>query len=217
MAFDLGYSTEIWGTGGSEANPWFGYLRPSVTGFTAGSYNSGRAMLEIYPVSFLGIEGGAEAISNTNEYKAYDCATYNCLGKFWTTFAGATLIAGAGRVFLVAKGKVVNLRQHPAQSANFIEPTSGLVAQRQGDQLTVASGAAGLKVSQSWSVIYAYARSEMKEIESSSEMHLGILSWKSGDWRISAGGGTFRSDIKERQGTGILRIEWRATPQLGLL
>lgn len=217
MTFELGYSAVLWGSPGGASNPWFGYIRPAVKGATAGSYNSGGASIALFPVSFLGVEAGAEAINNTNEYQAYDCDTYGCTGKYWRGYLAGTVGLGAGPVFLVGRGKIENLRQHPDQMVDFIEPTSGLPARANGDRLKTVSGAAGVKLGAEWKLIYAYSWSRMQELNGQSQTHLGIISWNNESWAISAGAGTFKSEIKDRELTGVLRLEWRALPHVGLL
>jgi hypothetical protein len=216
LDLDLGYSAVVWGQPGNE-NPWFGYLRPSIGAKTAGSYNSGGAEIAIFPVSFVGFSAGGEAISNGEDYKAYDCEAFNCRGKFWRTYASASLALAAGPVFLVGRGKIEKLKQAPDQSLDFIEPTSGLAARQNGDELKTASGLLGYKVSPTWIVAYTYSWSRMQKVEGQSQTHLGLVVWNIGTWSVAAGAGTFHSELKDKEATGVLRIEWRPVPHVGFL
>jgi hypothetical protein len=212
----LGYSAVLWGQPGNE-NPWFGYIRPSIGGATAGSYNSGNAEIAVFPISFIGFSAGGESISNGADYRAYDCDTYGCRGKFWRTYASASLALGAGPFFLVGRGKVEKLKQHPDQALDFIEPTSGLAAQQNGDELKTATGVLGIKISPSWIVAYTYSWSEMKEVDGQSQTNLGLIMWNLGTWKLAVGGGAFHSELKEKEATGVLRIEWQPIAPIGFL
>jgi hypothetical protein len=217
---DLAYSIPVWGEAGF-GEPWFGYIQPSITGTTAGSYNSGKAELALFPISFLGVAGGAEAINNGQDYKAYDCDAYNCRGKFWRAYASTTLGLAAGPVFLVGKGKIERLHQDPDQTIDtgldFIEPTSGLAAHKDGDLLYTAGGMLGCKIGEAWRIAYAYSWSRMQEVAGQSQTNLGLVVWDTGTWQIAAGLGTFHSELKDKEATGIVRIQWQPLPRLGLL
>lgn len=212
----LGSSLGLWGQRGQGNQPWYGYTRASVRVSTAGAYNAAHGEFEIFPVSIFGISAGGEAANNTSAYRAYDCEVFNCLGPVWRTFIKGSLALGAGPVFLVGRYQLENLKQHPDQSLDFVEPQSGLAGQAEGDQLKTGSGLAGVKFGGTWSIAYAYIWSEMQRRKGVSETHLGLLMWTRGKWRVVAGGGTFWSDLKAREGTAVFRLEWQPWPRPGL-
>jgi hypothetical protein len=211
---NLGYGLLLWGTPGSS--PMYGYVRPHVGAATAGYYNSGNAVLDVYPLSFLGGSVGGEAIENDKDYSAYDCAAYQCRGRSYRSFAQAELSLAAGPLFSQFRWKRERWTLGAPRSQQFIETTSGLALDGQGDFLTVYRGAVGVKYSEKWSLIanYIYAQSDVsREV---SRFPFAVVRFKNGPYSISLGGGVYSSTIKAEGGSVLLLMGWNLKPGLGL-
>jgi hypothetical protein len=159
---DLGYGFLLWGTAGA-ASPFYGYLRPHAGAGTAGSYNSGMAAVDFYPLSFLGGSAGGEAIENDKDYTAYDCLAYQCRGRSYRSFVQAEFSFAGGPFFGQIRWKREHWTLAAPSTGRFIETTTGLALQGQGDSLTVYRGVLGGKLSDHWALIgtYIYAQSDL--------------------------------------------------------
>lgn len=204
----LGVSWTFWGSAGQ--GPWYGYLKPELQWSTAGAYNSGLVQVKVFPLSFLGVVVGGEAVSNTQNFKAYDCVTYRCVGKNWQTFAEGQFALAMGPVFTFLKAGLSDWHQAPDQDRDFINPTWGLATRQQGDRLRTLKAALGAELSDHFRLIYAFSFAEMIEKDQQSHMHLALLQWQMENWRAVLGGGVFRSEIKRSEGSAILSLSWHS-------
>lgn len=210
---EAGYGALLWG---SEGAPWYGYLRPKLEGASAGTYNSGAVSLELFPISFLGVRAGGESIQNDNEYSAYDCELYRCLGRFARTFVEAELTLGAGPVFVQGRWRRERWWQKDADAGDFIEPTSGLVLRGTGDSETIYIGVAGFKFNDSWSLLGVVRYAESDQTEGWSRMPYGVIRYTRGRLQIGAGAGQFESSLKEKEVTALSFIKWEVAPSIAL-
>jgi hypothetical protein len=211
---ELGYGMILWGD--ESASPWYGYLRPKIEGATAATYNSGAVSLELFPLSFLGGRAGGESIQNDNEYSAYDCEIYGCLGRYYRTFAEAELSLGAGPVFMQARWRRERWTQKNAQAGDFLEPTSGVVLDGTGDSQTVYIGMLGFKFSENWSVLGVVRYAESEGLEGWSRMPYGVIRYTSGNFQIGVGGGQFESSLKSKDATALGFFRWDFWPSVAI-
>jgi len=209
----LGYGFTVWGTSGMDS-PLYGYIKPEIKFSTLGTYNSGLVQLKVFPISFLGVIVGAESVSNTSEYRAFDCVLYRCLGKSWQTFVEGNLALGYGPVFVLGRAGVEDWHQAPDQDRDFINPSYGLAMKQQGDRASFAGGIAGYKFSDQWVMAYSYMWVQTVEIKGQSQMNLGLVQWSKEAWNIAVGGGTFHSELKDKEATAILRVQWSGAPSV---
>ena len=133
---DLGYDFLLWGHPGDSF--LYGYLRPSITADTAWTYNSLESAVELFPISIFGVKAGGEAIQNDEDYTPYNCQAYACRGRFYRLFVQGQLTLGAGPVFVQARVRRESWNERD-QSADFIEPTNGVLLKRTGDAETFLS------------------------------------------------------------------------------
>ncbi len=208
---EAGYGLILWG---SQGSPLYGYLRPEIEGASAGTYNSAAASLELFPISFLGVRAGGESVQNDNEYTAYDCDLYRCLGRYYRTFAEAELTLGAGPVFLRGSVRRERWTQKEADAGDFVEPTSGILLRGTGDSETVYFGAVGLKFGENWTLlgITRYAESD----EGWSRWPYGVVRYTNGAWQVGLGAGQFESSLKDKEFTGVGFVRWEIAPSVAL-
>lgn len=211
----LGYGLRLWGSEAGES-PLYGYIKPEIRYVSAGTYNSGSIRLKIFPISVLGVTAGAEAIANHDRYRAYDCVTYNCQGKFTQTFIEGTVALGWRAWFLLSKAGIEDMKQGRGQGLDFIIPAYGLVARADGDRLKYVVGVTGLKLNDSWTLAYSYIWAGMQEIAGQSQAHLGLINYHLGEFKIAVGGGVFHSEIKDKEATAVVRLQWAPTDSVEL-
>lgn len=204
----------LWGAP-APGNPFYGYIRPKIWGDTAATYNSAAAVVDLFPLSFLGARAGGEAVQNDTKYTAYNCVDANCLGRFYRTFFEAEVTLGAGPVFVQGKWRRERWSEAHPSLGDFIEPTSGFSLMGSGESETVYQGVAGVKISPELTVMggLRFASSDSRE---HSRMPFGLLKWNLTPVSIGVGGGYFESDLKKREITGLLVAKWEIWPSLEL-
>lgn len=208
----------LWGdrpSEGPEKNPWYGYARPAVEFTTAGTYNYGEARFELFPLSFIGVSGGASLTHVSEDYQNYDCKTYQCMGVLSGEFVEGLVVMGFGSLFLVAQGRWDRL--YHSKDKTYIEVESALLGDPEFEQKRNFRGGLGLKLNESWYLALAGVYSEMEKTEGMiSRMGTVNLGYSSGEWAYLVGGGLFESPLKESQATAIMRIRWTAWPPLSI-
>lgn len=211
----LGYGYRFWGSGAGDS-PLYGYIKPEVRYATAVTYNEGSVRLKFFPLSILGVTAGASAIANHDRYRAYDCLTYNCQGKFWQTFVEGTAGFGWRAWFAYGKAGIEDWHQDSAQTFDFVNPTYGLVMKADGERIHFANGVTGFKLSADWVILYSYLWAQTQEINGQSQMHLGLVDYRLGQFKIAVGGGVFSSELKDKEATAIVRLQWAPTTSVEL-
>lgn len=215
---ESGYGFLLWGVSRTALS---GYVRPRVSAASSVSYNSLDGALEVFPLSFLGIRAGGEAIQNDRQYSAYDCALYRCTGRFYRTYVEGEISLGAGPVFAHGRWRRERWSERDGSHDHerFIDPTSGLSLGSEGQSETVAYALVGLKLDPSWSVMAAvrYAESNLGAT-TVSRMPLGLLRYHQADSGLSVtvGGGTFESSLKKDEVTVFTSVQWEILPSLKL-
>jgi len=207
----IGYGAVLYGT---EGDPFSGYIRAALDGYSAGTYNAGTAKLEFFPLAILGVRAGGESIQNDKDYTAYDCELSRCKGRTHRTFVEGELSLGYAGVFFQGKWRRERWSQPDPLAGDFIEPTSGLVMASGGDSQTVYNGVLGYTINESWAVLggIRYAEDE----EGLSQLPFGMVRWRSGSFTLGVGGGTFKSYLKKREATALAYFTWDIWPSVAV-
>lgn len=212
---DIGYGFLLWGNQ-SAGNPFYGYLRPHVGASNAGYYNSAVASLDVFPLSFLGISGGGESIQNDKDYQAYDCSRYQCRGRSYRNFVQAELSLASGPLFGQLLWKRERWSLANPGTREFIDSTSGLSLNPNGDSQTMYRGALGVKLGERWSLagIYAYTQSDnSREVQ---RFPFAVLRYKIGQAAVGVAAGVYSSTLKAAGGSGMVFLTWNIKPGLPL-
>jgi hypothetical protein len=202
--------------GGATTSPLYGYLRPHIDGSSALTYNQLGGSVDFYPISFLGGRFGGESVQNDSKYHAYDCETYNCLGRFYRTYAQAELTLGAGPVFVQGRWRRERWTQGTPGATSFIEPTSGLALNGSGDSQTLYRGTVGIKLSPNWmmaGILVYYQADSNREI---SRFPFAVVRYVNGPYSVGVGGGVFSSALKSQEASALLFLNWNVKPSLAL-
>jgi hypothetical protein len=207
-----GYGVVLYG---EEGSPFAGYVRVAVDGASAGTYNSGGARVEIFPLGILGVRGGGESIQNDKDYTAYDCEVYACQGRFYRTYVEGELTLGYSGLFAQGRWRRERWTQpKESQSGDFADPTSGLLMSATGESQTVYQALLGYKWNEAWTIMAGlrYASDD----DGISQMPFGILRWTSGGFSLGLGGGAFKSALKDRESMAIGFFSWDIWPSVKL-
>jgi len=172
--------------------------------------------MEFYPLSFLGLRAGGESNQNDQAYRAYDCVTYNCLGRFERTYIRTELLLGAGPVFVQGVYQRERWTARHREARAFVEPTSGLALPASGDSQTVLRGVIGVKIGSSWSVAAGYNSVRADQVEGVSRFPFGLVRFNHADWTVGVGAGVFSSPLKDREAAALLTFEWVIRPSVAL-
>ncbi|MGE0528497.1 MAG: hypothetical protein AB7G93_12840 [Bdellovibrionales bacterium] len=207
-----GYGALLWGDKGS---PFYGYTRARLDTSSAIHYNSLGAAIEFFPLAFVGMRAGGEAVQNDRKYTAYECGQVNCLGRFYRTFAEAELSLGAGSLFVQGRWRREHWTQKEPAAGDFMEPTSGLVMRSQGDFQTVYQGLMGVNLNPAWAILAGlrYATNDEGDF---SRFPFALARWRPGAFQVAAGGGVFESSEKSRDLSALLQLSWEIAPSIGL-
>ena len=207
----IGYG---WVAYGTEGSPFSGYLRAALDGFTAGSYNSGVAKLEVFPLAFIGARAGGESIQNDKDYRSYQCTSVGCKGRYYRTFVESELSLGYGGAFAQGTWRRERWTQAKGQTSDYIDPTSGLVMSATGESQTVYSAVVGYKFNPSWALLGGVRYAE--DDDGMAQMPFGMIRWISGKLTLGVGGGSFKSELKKREATALAYFTWNIWPSVAI-
>jgi hypothetical protein len=210
----MGYNFLLWGD--PTASPWYGYVRPSVYGETSISYNTLGGALDLFPVSFLRFRVGENAIQNDVDYKAYDCATYECRGRYNRTYAQVQLTLGLAGFFVQGRVQEETWSQGNPGSIEFIDPENGLALSPSGDRETIYRAMVGYKLSPLFTVTTGYTTAQSFHTNEASTFPFALAIYTSGDLVVGGGFGVFSSDVKPAELSGLFFLKWQILPGLDL-
>ncbi len=210
---ESGYGAKIWG---DLSGPYYGYARVKADMASAVTYNSLQGSAEFFPIAFLGLRAGGEAIQSDAKYSAYDCELYLCVGRFYRTFAEAELSLGAGRVFVQGRARRERWTLKDTRAQDFIDPTSGLRLNPEGDSETVYHAIIGVKASEAWSILGVVRYAESDAYKGQSRFPSLIFRLKRGDWTFGFGAGVFESELKQKSFSTLGFLRWEIAPSLAL-
>lgn len=207
-----GYNLPVWGT---PRTPLSGYVRPRLYASSAAVYNSGDLALEIFPLGFLGARAGSELIQNDADYSAYDCRTYRCQGRFNRAYFETELSLGLGPVFAQARWRRERWGGGQGVPQLFIDPTSGVALNADGESQTVYYGVLGVNLNPRWALIglLRYAVTDARELSRTPTL---MVRYRQGRWTMGVGAGVFESTLKKRDFTATAFLRWEIWPSLAL-
>jgi hypothetical protein len=217
LTADLGFGQQLWG----QQSPWYGYARLGTRVHSAVTYNAVEGVVDVFPVSFLGVRGGHEWIDNQKDYPSYECtATQKCQGQFARRYIEAELTLGAGALFGQFRARRERWTQNGSRAGVddptwFVEPSAGLLVNRVGGSQSVGLVSLGWRWSESWATLALYRHVENDEQQSSSFPVLA-QQWRQGPWSAVVGGGWFASELKSEGLSVVLALRWSPRPGLSL-
>lgn len=201
---------------GSANSPFSSYVRTRALWSTAFVYNSLDGAIEFFPLAFLGLRGGGEAIQNDSKYSAFDCETYRCLGRYYRTYIEGELTLGAGPVFAQGRWRRERWTQDDGSAGDFIDPTSAVSLKSSGDSQTVYYAVAGFKFADHYTAMGVLRLSENDQLGGWSRFPYGVIRYQDGPLTLGVGAGQFESSLKTKGLSAIALIKWEFWPSLAL-
>ncbi|MCB9084272.1 MAG: hypothetical protein H6624_07990 [Bdellovibrionaceae bacterium] len=215
LNFEGGYGFPTWGADSLESKGvFYGYLRPGYQASTAISYNSGEIYFDVFPISFFGLRVGKEWITNTKEYKDYDCDRLNCEDDFQKQYIEGRLALGYGKAFFATRFRQTDLSA-ATETQNFAEEVMGLEARGIGDRVEILTSALGYKIYEDWSVLFLNVYGQMDKIKGFSRMNTLNVSHRRGEYQIMLGVGEFNSPLAPREVTALFQLSWTPYHRIG--
>ncbi len=210
----LGYGLVFWGD--DNKKPWYGFLRPSITGTAIGKFSSVKGQIEFFPVSILGVRAGKEAADLSDKHPDFDCVTYKCSQKFTKSFYAVNLTLGGGGFFL----NVDQMREKWTPEVHdraFITPVHALALNREGEDIDTRRVILGTSLSDKWTTFVLNMYSETRDTNKRAKLTVLSFIYKPvSSVAITMGGGTFSSDLKETDFTAVFGVKWNISPSVGL-
>jgi hypothetical protein len=211
---ELGYNFLLWGS--PSESPWYGYVRPVVYCDTSISYNTLGAALDVYPISFLRFRMGENGIQNDVDYKAYDCTTDDCRGRYERKYAQVQLSLGDAGFFAQGRVQWEDWTQRNSGTVDFVEPENGLALSPSGDSEIVYRVIGGYKLSSRLKASAGLIYAQSSQTNESSRFPFGLAIYTSGALTVGGGVGVFSSDIKSAGISGLFFLSWQVLPGLEL-
>lgn len=210
--FDLGYNALIWG---DSQKILYGYLRPNITLSEIGTFHSGSAALDFYPISFFKLRSGASIIKTNSRRTDIDCSKFDCQGKIKTTFFESSLLLGKGDYFSSFKYRINSSKRSDGDKP-FLEFDTMIPMQSRHDQSQLFQIALGKTINEKWRGLLASQVASSKNANGSSTSHYLLGMWTKDNIEIAGGPGIFRSSILEKGFSAVFWITWNGKESLAL-
>ncbi len=204
---NLGLHQIVWGR---DSEIFKSHARVQVHGGSIGTFHTAGALVEYFPVSFLGARAGYEANQSQSEYKDLPCDGRTCKGR-WDRRYLDTYLGLAWRNFW----SVTKLGwQHylTAESLPLIEPTWGVALSHDFERAFLWRQNLGFSLNANWSVAISHQRAGFKlsAQQSQSSYLLGVLALQG--WKIGLAGGRFESSQAGVGPSFFGFVEWSPWP-----
>lgn len=90
----IGYGQRVWG---DLDSPWYGFLRPHLDGVVSPTLFEGKAGIEVFPVSILGVNIARTFGRRFADTRGQDCIVNQCQGELdYTDVTVQAYLGGAG-------------------------------------------------------------------------------------------------------------------------
>ncbi|MFA6236275.1 MAG: hypothetical protein WC635_03020 [Bacteriovorax sp.] len=210
--FDVGYNVLLWG---DSQKILYGYLRPNFIFSEIGTFHSGSAALDFYPISFFKLRGGASIIKTNSRRTDINCNEFDCQGTIRTKFFESSLLLGAGDYFSALKYRI-NSSDRRDGDKSFLEFDTMIPMHSRHDQSQFFQMAIGKTINEKWSGLFASGVASSKDAHGSSTSHYLLGMWSQDNIEIAGGPGIFRSSLQEKGFSAVLWITWNGRESLAL-
>jgi hypothetical protein len=202
---NVGYSFLLWG---DPSSPLHGYIRPNVTASFTPATISGRAELELHPVTFLGLTAGRTWTRRFSNLPGQDCNLGACIGNLGSTDVGAKALFKYGIAFGSLKYTKTFVDSFDDRSRGIIDPGSALLLSPGGEVVSQWNAVVGVPIHTDWSVGGIYQKTDLKNNPGTQNAEYAFLRLKRGDLTYLAGAGRFESQLKPAGPSFILSVSW---------
>ncbi len=203
----VGLHQLLWG---EPTTPFFGYVRPAISASVSPSVFSGKAALDIFPLSFLGVTLARNWSHRILEATGYDCKANTCLGALNDRELTLKLLSAYESYFLSAQYQRIFYEANSEGDQNLMDPSNALIYRADGSNLNVSAFILGKKLSEKISAGMILQRGDLDRRISASEAdyvfvrsNLEAYGYKM--LTLSLGLGRFNTDIK-RPGVSAIAV-----------
>lgn len=214
---------------GQTSTPYYGYVRLAITAEGVENYFSPSAVVELFPVSFLGFRFGKVWNQSHLDYEDYDCTTYQCRGQFEETFLEAPLFLKYNRflfsgIYRLGTWEFVS----PTINKNYIDPSSGLpLSDSKKENMTQWRGYVFWEVLDFFRLGGFYSTwsipndNTVTTSDRQSRMWLGLIQYHNEKWygdseiSFAIGAGEYSSEIKNTEPCVALTFRYAPIKKLG--
>ena len=187
---NAGYNQLIWGDPNNEKK-LYGFVRPNLTIFSAGQYNSHAYEIEFWPISFIGVEFGSEKIINNAIYPNYDCDTFQCQSEFRNTYLKYNLLLGYSLFYFKGTYRKQTVEAYN-NSKDFIYPLVGSALNRGEDKIETRELSFGFNFGY-YNVIYQDINANIEIRKNKHSVKTIILSLDTSPFKTYINFGRFKS------------------------
>ncbi len=200
----------------SESKNWqIGYLRPNLRLQSSGVVNSATMDLEFFPVKILGIAVGQNLSGRNLKPADFDCLDIHCGGRLSRQYYRAQAALGFDKYFFLYKYRVEQIDSNYSDR-DFLEETSNLVGEKNGDRLSTQEFILGYTISDHWKSALISSHQKFKVTGHSNRfMYLGAgYSWQK--WQVFAGAGQYQSTHQSQRMSAFASLTWTGAKSMGL-
>jgi hypothetical protein len=190
-------------------------VRPYARARTSALVNAGEVSVELFPVSFVGLQAGTQLSNRNTKLDTLDCTMVACQGNLSTTYLRAKGVVGYAGFFLGGSAQVG--WQRPSDTTlPFGDDASSLAGLAGGDTLVSFEGYAGYRPPGPYSFGVYASRDRFTGSGAANDMESVMARRSWGPWRVMLGLGAYESTTRDRGFTTYGVVEWIGVPSLGL-
>jgi hypothetical protein len=205
----VGYSYLLWG---DPASGLFGFVRPNVSAPLSSSSYSGRAELEIFPVTFFGFSGGRTWLHRFATATGQDCTLGQCLGDMSSSDLNVRALFKVGSVFGSAKYSRVFVDQASDRTQSLLDPATSLLMSPDGEIATQLQAVVGATIMPFWSAGGIYQSTTLQNSSATQNAEYFFARYEVGSCRFMGAAGRFESQLKNPGLSLLGSVTWVGLP-----
>ena len=214
---NAGYGIKIWG---DTSTPWYGFVRPSVFAVLSPSLYEGKAGIEIFPVSILGIDIKRTSSRRFAETKGQDCDQVQCQGSLDYTDVSFQSYLGHAGYFSSVRWTRTFFDAVADQSRPVYDLGTSVLLKPGGDVGDFLTIAAGKELESGLSVGFLLQTADFHYSGQRQEGQYAIvksnLKFLGGeDFDATIGVGRFKTDLNVAEVSAILQVTYTHTRAIG--
>lgn len=199
LSAELGRGILLWGRAPLASGEFlYGYVRPLTRVRTSGITNRAEVALQVNPISFFTLEGGAGGgyrFSRTLDTQ--DCTSLQCSGSLQTAFFRPQVVLGLGP-FIAALSAGWQFTTAPDSTRGFVDEVSSLAGAAGGDTLQELKAVLAYRITDRWIAGALVETDSMWISHTSNDLGALFARHEYGDWKFTAGAGAYHSTTAAR-------------------
>lgn len=213
LGASLAYNYELWRD--SEENFWkYGFIRPKLSFDSSIMVNTFSGEVQVYPISLLGFAvGTAYTDRQTKKLKEFDCDQVDCQGTISRFYIKSSVLLGYQR-FKMAYFFQRDFINTSHSDKSMAELNTFLLIKSGTSTLDRQTLFMGFDIGNNKDLGVLYLTGTVDQARSVNQYL--IMQHRRGQWKGTAGLGTFESDYVHRDFSAIVKVSWSMDPSLSL-